>query len=104
MNMKKYLTPSLILLALMSLGLLSNSVLPAQAATKIVPKVAVKAAPVKKVVVVVTKVTWAASGKQELAKIKNSAVRAAYKTKVEKYATRNKIKSITSAVVKGMRE
>ena len=92
MKTKKCLAISLLFFSFVSFGLFNASISPAQAAT------------VKKATVVKASVTWAASGKKELAKIKNSAVRAAYKTKVEKYAIRKKIKSITSAVVKGMRE
>jgi hypothetical protein len=92
MKTKKYLVGSIMFLSFISFGLLGNSILPAQAATA------------KKVVVTKSAVTWAASGTKELTKIKNATVRKAYKTKVEKYALRNKIKTITSAVVKGMHE
>jgi len=96
MKTKNYLIPSFVLLSLISFGLLGNFVLPVQAAAK--------KTVTKKVVVAKSTVTWAASGKKELAKIPNSTVRAAYKAKVEKYAIRKKIKTITSAVVKGMHE
>lgn len=96
MKTKKYLIPSFLLVSALSFGLFSVSISPAQAATK--------KAVVKKAVVTKSAVTWATSGKTELYKIKNTAVRAAYKTKVEKYAIRKKIKTITGAVVKGMRE
>jgi|GEM_PF-3717615 hypothetical protein len=92
MKTKNYLIPSFLVLSFLSFGLFSASVTPVQAAG------------VKKVTVAKSSVTWAASGKSELYKIKNSTVRAAYKTKVEKYAIRKKIKTITSAVVKGMHE
>lgn len=83
MKTKKYLVSLVVMLSIFSFGLLGGAVLPAQAATKVV---------------------WAASGTKELYKIKNTTVRKAYKTKVEKYALRNKIKTITGSVVKGMHE
>ena len=92
MKTKKYLVSSILFLSVFSFGLLGGSILP------------VKASTAKKAVAVKSSVTWASSGTRELAKIKNSTVRKAYKTKVEKYAIRNKIKTITGAVVKGMHE
>ena len=96
MKTKKYLIPAFLLVSVLSFGVFSVSILPAQAAAK--------KAVVKKTVVAKTSVVWAASGKAELYKIKNSTVRAAYRSKVEKYAIRKKIKTITGAVVKGMHE
>jgi len=101
MKTKKYLIPSFLLVSALSFGLFGNSVLPAQAAVK---KAVVKKAVVKKAVVAKVSVVWAASGKKELARIPNPTVRAAYKAKVEKYAIRKKIKTITGSVVKGMHE
>jgi len=95
MKTKNYLVPALLLFGVMSFGLFGTFVLPTEAV--------VKATTVKKAATK-SSVVWAASGKAELAKIKNSFVRSAYKTKVEKYAIRKKIKTITSAVVKGMHE
>lgn len=92
MKIKNYLIPSFLVLSFLSFGLFNASITPVQAAT------------VKKVTTQKSSVTWASSGKAELNKIKNKTVRAAYKTKVEKYAIRKKIKTITSSVVKGMRE
>lgn len=92
MKIKKYLIPSFLVLSFLSFGLFNASITPVQAAA------------VKKVTVIKSSVAWASSGKAELNKIKNKTVRAAYKTKVEKYAIRKKIKTITSSVVKGMRE
>jgi hypothetical protein len=71
----------------------------------VTPKAAVaKAKTVTKTATKTTSVTWAASGRTQLYKIPNTTVRAAYKSKVEKYAIRNNIKIITSAVVQGMHE
>jgi hypothetical protein len=134
MKSKKYFLSLVLLLSLIVWGLSSQSIKVVQAAVKtaaptkttLVKKTAVKKAPVKKAVVkkavvkkavvkkaVVKKapvkkatngVTWAASGTKQLSRITNPFVRAAYKTKVEKYALGKKIKTITAAVVNGMHE
>lgn len=49
-------------------------------------------------------VKWASSGLSAIAKIRNTFVRAAYKTKVENYAKKKHIALITSNVVTSMRE
>lgn len=92
MKTKNLLIPSFLVLSFLSFGLFNVSVSPVQAAAA------------TKVTATKVSVAWAASGRAELNKIKNGTVRSAYKTKVEKYAIRKKIKTITSAVVKGMHE
>lgn len=52
---------------------------------------------------VVSKVTWTSAALRLINRIPRG-VRPAYKKKVEDYARRNKIKTITPAVVNGMRE
>lgn len=69
----------------------------------VIAPVQTQAATAKKVTKTTT-VKWASSGLSAVAKIRNSAVRTAYKKKVESYAKRNHIALITSKVVTSMRE
>ena len=71
-----------------------------------VKKIVAKKAPVKKTTAkkATGSIIWAASGTKQLSRINNPLVRAAYKVKVEKYALKKRIKTITAAVVNGMHE
>ncbi len=85
----------------------SNSKVIATKKTTIVKKPVVSKKIVAKVVskpaVKLKSVAWSASGLKSVTRIP-SGIRPAYKKKVENYARRNHIKSITANVVNSMRE